>query len=80
MYVVEDANPKSAADHENRIRLSARVTINESGKATFATAGAEGLALIFGSLMSLAQEANNNPRAVNRTTIAMFFMFVSLDE
>jgi hypothetical protein len=77
---VEDANPKSAADHENRIRLSARLTINESGKATFATIGAVGLELIFGSLISLVQEANNNPRAVNRTNIVMFFIFVSLDE
>jgi hypothetical protein len=59
--------------------LSARLTINESGKTTFAAVGAEGLELIFGSLMSLAQEANNNPRAVNKTKIVMFFMFVSLD-
>jgi hypothetical protein len=52
----------------------------ESGNTAFPAVGVEGFALIFGSLMSLAHEANNSPRAITRIDNVRRFMLVSLEE
>jgi hypothetical protein len=54
--------------------------VNAPAMTTVFIVGETGLELIFGSLISLAQEANNSPRAIIKTDNIMFFMLVSLEE